>query len=78
MIECLQQIVLLEFLAQCAAVESQQLTGLGLVALDVVHHAFEQGSLDFGEHQVVHIRDGRALKVGEIIVQRLLDTPAKV
>ncbi len=76
-IECLQQIVLLELLAQGPTVEAQQLTGFGLVALDVVHHAFEQGCLDFGEHQVVHVRDGSALKVGEIIVQRLLDTPAK-
>src|SRR3989344_1473195 len=77
LIECLQQIVLLEFLAQRAPVQSEHFAGLGLVALDVVHHALEQGSLDFGEHQVVHIRDGSALKVGEIIVQRLLDTPAK-
>ena len=58
LIECLQQIVLLEFLAQRASVQSEQLAGLGLVALDVVHHALEQGRLDFGEHQVVHIRDG--------------------
>ena len=62
----LQQVVLLELLAQRTAVQAEQLGGLGLVALDVVHHALEQGSLDFGEHQVVHIRDGSALKVAAL------------
>ena len=48
-----------------------------MVALDVVHDTFEQGSLDFGKYQVVHVRDFSALQVGELIVQRLFDTPAK-
>src|SRR5690606_7161855 len=31
----------------------------------------------FGKHQVVHIRDGSALEMGEIIFQRLLHTAAQ-
>jgi hypothetical protein len=36
-----------------------------------------KGSLDFGKYQVVDVRDFSALQVGEIVVQRLFDTPAK-
>ena len=43
-----EQVVLLELLAQGASIEAQHFAGLGLVALDVVHHGFEQGRLHLG------------------------------
>ncbi|MNT43748.1 hypothetical protein D3C72_1802350 [compost metagenome] len=68
---------MLELLAQSAAVEAEHLGSLGLVTLDVVHHGFQERRFHFGKHQVVHVRDGGALKMGEIVVQCLFDTAAQ-
>src|SRR5690606_10573347 len=55
LIKGLQQAVLLELLAQGAAVETQDLGSAGLVAPDIIHDALQEGRLDFGQHHVVHV-----------------------
>ena len=65
----LQQVVLFELLAQGAAIQAEQLGGLGLVALDVIHHGFQQRCLDFGQHQVVDVGDVGTFQAGEVVVQ---------
>src|SRR5690554_305108 len=60
------QVVLLEFLAQGAAVQTEHLGGAGLVALGVVEYGGQQRRLHLGHHHGVEAGHLAAVEVGEV------------
>ena len=51
-----RQSVRLQFLAQRAAIDAENVGGAALVAVGVVEHRFEQRLFDFAQHQIVSCR----------------------
>ena len=62
----------IEFLAQGAAVDAEDVRGAALVALCVAEHGPEQRLLDLAHHEVVEMPRPMAVQAGEVAVERLL------
>src|SRR5690606_36503674 len=63
----LKQVVLLELLAQGAAIEAEHLGGAALVARGVGHHRFQQGGFHLFQHHLVEVGGGLAVGLGALV-----------
>src|SRR6188474_3171234 len=69
--------VVLELLAQSAAVDAEDVRGAALVALGVAEHGAEQRLLDLAHHEVVEMPRPMAVQAREVTVERLLGVRAQ-
>src|SRR5437879_7085362 len=63
---------LLQFLAQRAAVDAENVRGAALVALGVIEHHAKQRLLDLAQHQLVEAGGPVTVQAGEVIAQGAL------
>lgn len=68
------QPVVLELLAQCAAIDAEHLRCLRLIARANSHHRFKKRDLDLREHHFIKAAALATIKSAEIHIQRLADT----
>src|SRR5271168_4236099 len=66
-----------EFLAQGAAIDTEDGRGTALVSLHMPHHHLEQRLLDLAHHQFVQVRGLMTVQGLEIALQRLLGLRAQ-
>jgi len=60
-----------EFLAQCSAVNAEYLGCAALIAASEIHDCGKQGVLNFAQNQIVQFPGVVAIKVDEVIAQCL-------
>lgn len=65
------QSVILEFLAQGSAVNTQHRRGAALVALAVIEHFDEQRDLHLAQDDLVHVVGIAAIKIAQVTSYRL-------
>ena len=58
-----------EFLAQRAAVDSENAGSLALVAVSVIEHGLEQRPLHLADNEVVKVAGAIAVEVSEVLLQ---------
>jgi hypothetical protein len=68
-----QQAVLLQFLAQGIAVDTQIIGSDGLIAADLFEHGFKHRFLDTGNHHVVDIAGLLIAEIAKITMQAIAD-----
>ncbi len=62
--------VLLQFLAQRAAIDAEAKRGLGLVVVAVTEHGLEHGLFDLGDHRVEQVAGQFAVEIFEVFANR--------